>query len=81
MSRGRPFRWLAVLPALAIFVGVPFANRAHVYVAGLPFLLAWIIGCVLLTSALMTLIGALDRQADARDAARGEPPREEVPPR
>ena len=71
MTRGRPHRWLAVLPALGIFAGVPIANRVHIYVAGLPFLLAWIIGCVLLTSLLMAVIGALDRRADARE----EPPR------
>lgn len=65
MPRGRPFHWLAVLPALAIVAGVPFANRVHAYVLGLPFLLAWIVGCVLFTSLIMTVIGALDRRADS----------------
>ena len=65
MNRGRPFRWLAVLPAAAIFLGVPFANRIHTYVLGMPFLLAWIVGCVVFTSVSMAIVGALDRRADA----------------
>ncbi len=62
MSGRRAHRWLALLPALAILVGVPLADRVHVLVAGLPFLLAWIVGCVLLTSVVMALIVALDRR-------------------
>lgn len=53
-------RWLAVIPALLMLVGVPFANHVHRLVMGLPFLLFWIVGCVVLTSPLMALVGALD---------------------
>jgi len=66
--RGRGYRWLAVLPGLGILIGVPFANRVHRYVLGLPFMLAWILFCVLLTSGLMALIQEWDRRRDAEDA-------------
>lgn len=64
MARSRGYRWLAAVPALAILGGVPLANRVHAYVLGLPFLLFWIVACVLLTSGVMFLVGALDRGAD-----------------
>ena len=68
----RLHRALAALPAVAILVGVPIVNGVERYVLGLPFLLFWIVGCVLLTSLVMALVGALDRRADRaeRDAAR-----------
>jgi 4-hydroxybenzoate polyprenyltransferase len=66
--RSRAYRWLAVVPGLGILIGVPLANRVHRYVLGLPFMLAWILLCVLLTSALMALIQEWDRRRDAEDA-------------
>jgi 4-hydroxybenzoate polyprenyltransferase len=68
MTSTRPWRWLALLPPLALLVGAPLANRVHPYVLGLPFLLFWIVACVLLTSAVMAFIGALDRRRDAFEA-------------
>ncbi len=45
----------------------PFvANRVEPFVLGLPFLLAFITGWVLVTSAVMALIFILDERADAR---------------
>jgi len=79
MSGGRGYRWLAVLPALFILGGVPFANGVHRYVLGLPFLLFWILACVLLTSALMAVMVGLDRRHAAR-AARESAPRDAAPP-
>jgi hypothetical protein len=56
--------------------GVPFANRVEPYVLGLPFLLAWIVGCVLLTAPIMALVRVLDRRSDrAEDAKSGGPRR------
>ena len=78
MSGARPYRWLAVAPPLALLGGVPVANRVHAYVLGLPFLLFWIVGCVLLTSAVMAWIGRLDARADARARARGTAPRSDA---
>lgn len=66
--RGRAYRWLAAVPGLGILIGVPLANRVHKYFLGLPFLLAWILFCVLLTSAMMALIQEWDRRRDAEDA-------------
>ena len=67
MRRAPWYRWLAALPALLILVGAPFANRVHVLVFGLPFLLLWIVACVLLTSLVMAIVGALDERHAARD--------------
>lgn len=74
MPRLRAHHWLATIPAAAILVGVPFANRVRGYVLGLPFLLFWIVACVLATSAVMAVIGALDRRgaASAPGTAPGE---------
>jgi hypothetical protein len=68
VNGSRAYRWLAVVPALAILAGVPAVNGVHAYVAGMPFLLAWIVGCVLLTSAVLAVISALDRRSDASHA-------------
>ncbi|HTM58129.1 MAG TPA: DUF3311 domain-containing protein [Candidatus Udaeobacter sp.] len=68
MGRPRAYRWLAVLPTLGILGGVPFANRVHRYVLGLPFLLIWIVAWVIATSVLMAVIGALDRRRDAAES-------------
>jgi hypothetical protein len=65
----RRYRWLAILPAVGILGGVPFANRVEPYVLGLPFLLFWIVSWVLLTAAIMGVVLALDRR---RDAGGGE---------
>jgi hypothetical protein len=77
-ARGRasPYHWLALLPTIGLLGGVPFANRTTPYVLGLPFLLCWIVGWVVATSAIMGLILALDaaREADAApDDAAGPP--------
>jgi quinol-cytochrome oxidoreductase complex cytochrome b subunit len=60
-------RWLATLPGLLILLGVPFANRVEPRVLGMPFLLAWIVGCVLLTSVVMAVVGRLDDQHAQRE--------------
>lgn len=64
----RWYRWLAVVPAIGMLGGVPFANRVTPYVFGLPFLLFWVTAWVVLTSAIMWLIYALDR---ARERTKG----------
>lgn len=62
----RPSRLLAVVPMLAI-LGAPWmANRVEPRVFGFPFLLAWIVGGVLLTSLVMWLIHTLDRRDEQR---------------
>jgi hypothetical protein len=66
----RPWRWLAALPATGIVLAPFVANRVEPFVLGLPFLLAFITGWVLVTSAVMALIFVLDERADARAIAR-----------
>ena len=51
---------LALLPFIALLVGVFFVNRVEPFVAGMPLLLAWIVLWILLTSAIMALIYAFD---------------------
>ncbi len=67
--RPRPHHLLALLPVLAL-VGAPyFANRVTPRILGLPFLLAWTVGAVLLTAVVMAIIHRLDE----RDRAAGRP--------
>jgi hypothetical protein len=68
----RRHRWLAILPAVGMLSGVPFANRVEPYVLGLPFLLFWIVSWVLLTSAIMGIILVLDRRSGTGGGERGE---------
>ncbi|MEO8945223.1 MAG: DUF3311 domain-containing protein [Gemmatimonadaceae bacterium] len=69
----RRYRWLAALPAIGLLGGIPFANRVHPYIAGMPFLLAWIVGWVIATSIIMALIYRLDSARDAAAAATVPP--------
>lgn len=67
VAKVRAHRWLALLPAAAL-LGAPFvANRVEPRVLGLPFLLAWTVGAVLLTALTMAVIHRLDRNVDQRD--------------
>lgn len=62
----RPYHWLALLPTVGMLGGLPFANRVHPMVLGLPFLFAWLVGWVVATSGIMALILRLD---EARESA------------
>lgn len=52
---------LAAVPIAALTLLVPLANRLEPRIAGLPFLLAWIVAWVILTPAFIWSIGRLDR--------------------
>ncbi|ACC72305.1 DUF3311 domain-containing protein [Paraburkholderia phymatum] len=54
------FRLLAVLPFIGILLGVPFVNRVEPLVLGMPFVLAWIVMWVVLSSIIMGLIYRFD---------------------
>lgn len=56
----RPVSWLALLPFLGMLVGPFFLNRVEPYVLGMPFLLAWLVGCTLATSVIMAVIYLTD---------------------
>jgi hypothetical protein len=43
----------AVIPVLALTLGVAVANRLEPRILGLPFVLAWIVAWVVLTPAFM----------------------------
>jgi len=68
-------RWLALLPAIGMLAGVPFANRVEPYVLGLPFLLFWIVVWVLATSAVMGIVYVLDHAARRDDGPGSAPAR------
>jgi hypothetical protein len=66
-------RVLAALPFIGILLGVPFVNRVEPLVLGMPFVLAWIVMWVVLSSILMALVYRLDPAnrnfvADAEEA-------------
>jgi hypothetical protein len=45
----------AAVPILALVLGLPFVNRLEPVVLGLPFLLFWMLGWVLLTPGCLAL--------------------------
>lgn len=55
-------RWLAALPFLGMLIGPFFLNRVEPYILGLPFLLAWLVLCVIATSVVMAILYATDPQ-------------------
>ena len=57
----RRYHWLALLPPLGVLGGVPFVNRPHPLILGLPPLMAWMILWILLTPIILGVIFALDR--------------------
>ena len=62
-------RWLVALPFLGILVGTAFANQVEPLVLGMPFVLAWIVGWVVVGAAAMALIYTTD---PINSAAKGE---------
>lgn len=56
----RSISWLAVIPFLALIAGPFFVNRSSPMVLGLPFLLAWIVAWILITSVIMAVIYMAD---------------------
>ena len=63
---------LAFIPPILVFAGSVLANSFQPTILGLPFFLFWIILSVVLTSAVMWAIYALDpinRDGHAEDAS------------
>ncbi len=65
-------RLLALVPVLAILAGVDLVNQYAPTVLGLPLVLAWQVGCVVLTVVIMWLIYRLDPANHKQDT--GEQP-------
>ena len=53
-------RWLAVLPFVGILLGTPFVNQVEPLVLGMPFVLAWIVGWVVIGAGITAIVYALD---------------------
>ena len=71
-SRWRRYHLLALLPAVGMLGGLPFANRVHPLILGLPFLMAYLVAWVVATAALMALVLRLDTvNGLASDGAAG----------
>ncbi|WP_168790400.1 DUF3311 domain-containing protein [Paraburkholderia aromaticivorans] len=64
-------RVLAALPFIGILLGVPFVNRVEPLMLGMPFVLAWIVMWVVLSSIIMAIIYRLD-PSNRQLAADGE---------
>lgn len=70
----RAHHLLALLPVTAL-VGAPFfANRVEPRILGLPFLLAWTVGAVLLAAAVMAIIHRLDEADRMHHPQRDDAP-------
>jgi hypothetical protein len=53
-------RWLVALPFLGILIGIAFVNQVEPLVLGMPLVLAWIVGWVIVGAAAMALVYATD---------------------
>ena len=60
-------KWLAALPFVLILGGAFFFNDVTPFVLGLPLLLAWLVFCVVLTSAIMAAVYFVDPANRAPD--------------
>jgi hypothetical protein len=54
---------LALVPVLALTLGIPFANRLEPRIAGLPFLLAYIVVWILLTPVFLVAVYRSEHRA------------------
>jgi hypothetical protein len=54
---------LALVPVLALTLGIPLANRVEPRIAGLPFLLAYIVCWIILTPAFLLAVYRNDNRA------------------
>jgi hypothetical protein len=57
---------VAVIPGLVLVAGLPFVNRLEPIVFGLPFLLCWIVGWVMVTPLFLGAAYVIVRGANAR---------------
>lgn len=51
---------LAVIPVLAMLLGPILHNSATPFILGMPFILGWIVLCVIMVSVVMAIIYVLD---------------------
>lgn len=56
----KSIQWLLIIPFIGILGGIPFVNKVHPYVFGLPFVLFWIVMWVLITSCIVAIVYKFD---------------------
>jgi hypothetical protein len=61
----RGIGWLAILPFIGIFAGPIFHNSVTPFILGMPFILAWIVLWVLISSAVMAVIYRFDAATES----------------
>ncbi|WP_341319112.1 DUF3311 domain-containing protein [Paraburkholderia sp. IMGN_8] len=64
-------RVLAALPFIGMLLGIAFVNRVEPLVLGMPFVLAWIVMWVVLSSIIMAVVYRLD-SSNREIAVEGE---------
>ncbi len=73
MSRGTKLALIpALIPALALTLGLPFVNRIQPVILGLPLLLFWITAWVAATPLFLCVAYIVDRRVDGTVAGAGE---------
>lgn len=63
----RPIHALVILPPAFVLVGPFFLNRVTPFILGMPFLLAWLAGTLVVTSIVMALICRSDNKHRTKD--------------
>jgi len=53
---------LALIPGIALTIGVPFANHLNPRVVGLPFILAYIVFWIIVTPAFMWTVYKMEHR-------------------
>ena len=59
--------WLAVIPFIGMCAGPVIHNSATPFIFGMPFILAWMVAWVFLTSLIMSVIYWLDPERRAEE--------------
>jgi len=60
------------IPFLTLVLALPFVNRIHPMIFGLPFLLFWIVGWVLLTPFFLYLAYRVEKKFNPPEKGEGE---------
>ena len=65
-------RLLSLVPFVGLLAGIGFANRVEPRILGMPFLLAWVVGWLFISVAVMAVVYRLDptNRPDGEDGAR-----------
>jgi hypothetical protein len=70
--RHTPSLLVALIPVVAMIGGLPFVNRVEPLVLGLPFLLAWILGWVVVTPVFLGVAYFASTEACATGKTDGD---------